>query len=392
VKLSGRGGAAHVEGGDAARARRERAGHRRAVRARQDRRRCTTRAATAPNEDDVKRETIAIALTHHLVSAYTSLVAVDVTPTAPAGVVAQKSVLPGNLPGRTRVRGVLRRAAADGHARRRAQLLAGVAADARSVRASGLRDATSYRACEGSASRRSHAAPRRAHARRAPGLLMPATAQAMSAVTPRAERGGPFGRGDDAARASMRAAATGTAFRFPAAESSPLGIGRRRLRLRALVLVVVALVGAALFGNGAWLYTKAALGQWLLQRAWSEARASGAAVKPWPWADTHPVARLIVPPPMPDELVLAGASGARSRGVRGHLDDSGAARRFRQRGRVRAPRHALPLRAHACRRRRDHRRARPTACAATTACAIATSRTSPCSSCRARRSCRRSRW
>jgi Ca-activated chloride channel family protein len=50
------------------------------------------------NEDDVKRETIAIALTHHLVSAYTSLVAVDVTPTAPAGVVAQKSVLPGNLP------------------------------------------------------------------------------------------------------------------------------------------------------------------------------------------------------------------------------------------------------------------------------------------------------
>jgi sortase A len=151
---------------------------------------------------------------------------------------------------------------------------------------------------------------------------MPATAQAMSALTPRAERGGPFGRGDDAARASMRAAATGTAFRFPAAESSPLGIGRRRLRLRALVLVVVALVGAALFGNGAWLYTKAALGQWLLQRAWSEARASGAAVKPWPWADTHPVARLIVPAADADELVLAGASGRTLAWGPGHLDDS----------------------------------------------------------------------
>jgi len=50
------------------------------------------------SEDDVKRETIALALAHHLVSAYTSLVAVDVTPTAPAKVLAHKSVLPGNLP------------------------------------------------------------------------------------------------------------------------------------------------------------------------------------------------------------------------------------------------------------------------------------------------------
>lgn len=50
------------------------------------------------NEDDVKRETIAVALAHHLVSAYTSLVAVDVTPTAPAGMTALKTRLPGNLP------------------------------------------------------------------------------------------------------------------------------------------------------------------------------------------------------------------------------------------------------------------------------------------------------
>jgi hypothetical protein len=35
---------------------------------------------------------------HHLVSAYTSLVAVDVTPTAPAGITAHKTAMPGNLP------------------------------------------------------------------------------------------------------------------------------------------------------------------------------------------------------------------------------------------------------------------------------------------------------
>jgi Ca-activated chloride channel family protein len=50
------------------------------------------------NEDDVRRETIAVALAHHLVSAYTSLVAVDVTPTAPAGVAPLATNLPGNLP------------------------------------------------------------------------------------------------------------------------------------------------------------------------------------------------------------------------------------------------------------------------------------------------------
>jgi Ca-activated chloride channel family protein len=50
------------------------------------------------SEDDIRRETIAVALAHHLVSAYTSLVAVDVTPTAPMGLVPRKTALPGNLP------------------------------------------------------------------------------------------------------------------------------------------------------------------------------------------------------------------------------------------------------------------------------------------------------
>ncbi len=48
--------------------------------------------------DEIKRDVIGVALAHHLVSAYTSLVAVDVTPTAPAGVAEQRSALPTNLP------------------------------------------------------------------------------------------------------------------------------------------------------------------------------------------------------------------------------------------------------------------------------------------------------
>jgi Ca-activated chloride channel family protein len=50
------------------------------------------------SEEDIRRETIAVALAHHLVSAYTSLVAVDVTPTAPPGLVPRRTALPGKLP------------------------------------------------------------------------------------------------------------------------------------------------------------------------------------------------------------------------------------------------------------------------------------------------------
>jgi Ca-activated chloride channel family protein len=48
--------------------------------------------------DEIKRDVIAVALAHHLVSAYTSLVAVDVTPSAPAGVMAKRTALPTNAP------------------------------------------------------------------------------------------------------------------------------------------------------------------------------------------------------------------------------------------------------------------------------------------------------
>ena len=48
--------------------------------------------------DEVRKEVVATALAHHLVSAYTSLVAVDVTPSAPPGTIPKKSALPTNLP------------------------------------------------------------------------------------------------------------------------------------------------------------------------------------------------------------------------------------------------------------------------------------------------------
>src|SRR4029079_18340805 len=74
-----------------------------------------------------------------------------------------------------------------------------------------------------------------------------------------------------------------------------------------MVLLVIA--GAASFGAGAYVHAKAQVAQWLLHAAWVESRDTGAPVKPWPWADMHPVARLIAPAQDADVLVLSGASG-----------------------------------------------------------------------------------
>jgi Ca-activated chloride channel family protein len=55
-------------------------------------------AVAGASADDVRRAVIALALEHHLVSKYTSLVAVDVTPSAPPDAVVRKTAIPTNLP------------------------------------------------------------------------------------------------------------------------------------------------------------------------------------------------------------------------------------------------------------------------------------------------------
>lgn len=61
--------------------------------------------------------------------------------------------------------------------------------------------------------------------------------------------------------------------------------------------------------DAGWLHAKAWLAQQLLQSAWRTARATREPQRPWPWADTHPVARLRVPAHGIDQIVLAGDAG-----------------------------------------------------------------------------------
>jgi sortase A len=78
-----------------------------------------------------------------------------------------------------------------------------------------------------------------------------------------------------------------------------------------LRLIFIALTIAALWqlGLAGWIHIKASLAQVLLDRAWQQALVEGKNVKPWPWADTWPVAELTVPRLGISDIVLAGDSG-----------------------------------------------------------------------------------
>lgn len=94
-----------------------------------------------------------------------------------------------------------------------------------------------------------------------------------------------------------------------------------RRRLRRLVLALMVIVGLALVVTAAWIPAKAAAAQVLLERAWERATAGEERPRPWPWADTWPVARLTLPEG--DSLVvLSGASGRTLAFGPGHLAGS----------------------------------------------------------------------
>ena len=98
---------------------------------------------------------------------------------------------------------------------------------------------------------------------------------------------------------------------------------RQRRRQRITIGALIA-VGVALLAAGFWLPAKAELAQQLLNRAWARTAEGDAAARPWPWADTHPVARLTLPGGDEPLTVLAGASGRNLAFAPALLDGSAA--------------------------------------------------------------------
>ncbi|MGA9334936.1 MAG: class GN sortase [Rudaea sp.] len=77
-----------------------------------------------------------------------------------------------------------------------------------------------------------------------------------------------------------------------------------RIGIGALLALAVAMIASA-----SWIHVKAALAQVLLQRAWTQSDNGRRSVRPWPWADMAPIARLSVPRLGKSFIVLDNDSG-----------------------------------------------------------------------------------
>ncbi len=82
-----------------------------------------------------------------------------------------------------------------------------------------------------------------------------------------------------------------------------------RSRSGWILASVLVVLGSWLIGQGIWIHIKATAAQWLLQQAWARTLKTQHTAKPWPWADTWPVGRLLVPRHGIDQIILVDASG-----------------------------------------------------------------------------------
>lgn len=100
-------------------------------------------------------------------------------------------------------------------------------------------------------------------------------------------------------------------------------VQRIKTTMMTVLRLVLVLIGLWQTGSGAWIYMKAQLAQVLLQRAWAGTLAGQRHVKPWPWADTWPIARLVVSSLGIDQIVLEGAYGRTLAFGPGHVESTG---------------------------------------------------------------------
>ena len=88
------------------------------------------------------------------------------------------------------------------------------------------------------------------------------------------------------------------------------------------MLFAIALLafGAWQVASAGWIHAKALVAQKLIAHAWAQSREGGLSRRPWPSADTRPIARLTVPSRGVDLYVLEGASGRSLAFGPGHID------------------------------------------------------------------------
>ncbi len=88
------------------------------------------------------------------------------------------------------------------------------------------------------------------------------------------------------------------------------------------ILLTLSITFGIIFTLGVWIPLKAMVAQELLTLAWAESQARHIDKKPWPWADTWPVARLQFEELAQPLIVLAGAHGESLAFGPGHVTGS----------------------------------------------------------------------
>jgi len=99
--------------------------------------------------------------------------------------------------------------------------------------------------------------------------------------------------------------------------------------MRVVTSAIVVMTAVMSMTYGAWqvgtvgqIYAKAWLAQQLLESAWSRTMNGETNVRPWPWADTWPIAELTVPRLGIRQIVLSGDSGRVLAFAPGHSEAS----------------------------------------------------------------------
>ena len=98
--------------------------------------------------------------------------------------------------------------------------------------------------------------------------------------------------------------------------------GRLGLRLKRGLAVAVVLLALQQLGQGIWIMAKAYLAQFLIAQSWQQSLSDQRLSRPWPWADTWPVARLQWREQNIDLYVLDGAQGSSLAFGPGHLQQT----------------------------------------------------------------------
>lgn len=90
--------------------------------------------------------------------------------------------------------------------------------------------------------------------------------------------------------------------------------------LRSFLIAVLVVFTLISWGHSLIIYSKAWLAQVLIERAWVATLEGKSSVKPWPWADTWPVAKVRINEDEKELYVLAGSHGSSLAFGPGHLD------------------------------------------------------------------------